>query len=321
MFELGFAVDGFTPAADIVSQAQAAEAGGADTLWVATHLFQRDSIALAASALAVTTELKVALMAISPYAMHPVHAAMSAATLDELYPGRLVLCLGVGAPTDLQSAGIKKPRPLQVLHEAIVVCRSLFSGEEVSFKGDVFRVQNRRLANGNRNIPIVLAASGPKMLELAGAQADGVILSGATSTPFVKHCLGHVGVAEDSGPIRKYGIVYAPLDIGDERRRNMLRRTLGFMLRGEHHARNIECGGAVLDQAALREAFQTEDWGRVEDLISDDILQRHTAFGNKGHARARVEEYHTAGLDQVIINGITDAHEIAYTLEALKPRA
>ena len=60
MSELGLAIDGFTPATDIAGQAKAAEEGGAQTLWIATHLFQRDPVALASAALAATKTLKVA---------------------------------------------------------------------------------------------------------------------------------------------------------------------------------------------------------------------------------------------------------------------
>ena len=193
MFELGLAIDGFTPAGDIAEQARAAEAGGAETIWIATHLFLRDPVALGAVALAATRTLKVALMAVSPYAMHPVHAAMGAATLDELYPGRVILCLGVGAPADLVAAGIERPRPLATLREAIGICRALFAGETLDHAGEIFRVSQRRLVNAPREIPIVLAASGPKMLELAGSDADGVIISAATSAPFVGWCLDRVG--------------------------------------------------------------------------------------------------------------------------------
>ena len=62
-------------------------------------------------------------MAISPYAVHPVYAAMAAATLDEYFPGRVALCLGVGAPKDLEAAGIATPQPVDTLREAIAVTR------------------------------------------------------------------------------------------------------------------------------------------------------------------------------------------------------
>ena len=80
MAEFGISIDGFTPAAAIADQARAAEDGGAMTLWIATHLYLRDPVALAATALSATERIKVALMAMSPYSIHPVYAAMAAAT-------------------------------------------------------------------------------------------------------------------------------------------------------------------------------------------------------------------------------------------------
>ena len=95
-----------------------ADAAGASTLWIASHLFQKEPIAVAALALAASQRIKVALMAMSPYSMHPVHATMAAATLDEYFPGRVQLCFGVGAPRDLEAAGIEAPQPLKTLREA-----------------------------------------------------------------------------------------------------------------------------------------------------------------------------------------------------------
>ena len=318
MFELGLAIDGFTPASDIAEQARAAEAGGVDTLWIATHLFLRDPVALGAAALAATRTLKVALMAISPYAMHPVHAAMGAATLAELYPGRVVLCLGVGAPGDQDAAGIERPRPLATLREAIAVCRALFAGDTIDHRGDVFTVTQRRLVNAPCDVPIVLAASGPKMLALAGSDADGVIISGAASAPFVESCLTRVADGAQGRKIQNSGIVYTGIE--GEATVGSLRRTLGFILRGGHHAENVAMGGAVLDQQALREAYTAEDWEAVDRLISDDVLARHAACGDAAHVRTRLDAYHRAGLDHVIVSGITDPAEITATLSAITAR-
>src|ERR1700757_4117990 len=115
MADIGIAIDGRAPISDIPAQARAAEQGGAGTLWIACHLFLRDPITMAVLALGATERIKVALMAMSPYSMHPVLIAMAAAALDEMYPGRVILCLGVGAPADLTAAGIDAPRPLKTI--------------------------------------------------------------------------------------------------------------------------------------------------------------------------------------------------------------
>src|SRR5262245_59972930 len=213
MAELGIALDGRAPIGDIAAQAQAAEEGGATTLWIACHLFLRDPVTTAALALAATKRIKIALMAMSPYSTHPVYIAMAAASLDEAYPGRVILCLGAGAPADLKAAGIDSPRPLVAIGEAVKVCRQLFAGEMVDVQGQMFKVSGRRLANGSRAIPIVIAASRPNMLKLAGRQSDGVLISAATSPPFVKACLDQAGAG------RKSCIVYTKLGSLDTIRR------------------------------------------------------------------------------------------------------
>jgi len=305
MAELGIAMDGRAPIASIAVQAQAAEEGGASTLWIACHLFLRDPVTTAALALAATKKIRIALMAMSPYSTHPVYIAMAAASLDEMYPGRVILCLGAGAPADLEAAGIDSPKPLVAIGEAVKICRQLFAGEMADFHGQMFAVEGRRLVNGGRTIPIVLAASRPNMLRLAGRQTDGVLISAATSPPFVKACLDQVGAG------RKSCIVYTRLGPIDT-----VRRPIGFVLRGAHHAENIRLGGASLDQQALASAYAAENWSEVDRLVSDDVVRRHAACGTPAEVKAKLEEYRSIGLDEVIIGGMEDASSIAQSLKA-----
>jgi 5,10-methylenetetrahydromethanopterin reductase len=306
MAEIGIALDGRAPLSEIEAQAQAAEEGGASTLWIACHLFLRDPVTTAALALAATRKIKVALMAMSPYSAHPVYIAMAAASLDEKYPGRVILCLGAGAPADLKAAGIDSPKPLVAIGEAVKICRSLFAGEMTDFQGQMFKVAGRRLVNGGHPIPIVIAASRPNMLRLAGRQTDGVLISAATSPPFVKACLDQVGAG------RKSCIVYTKLGSLDP-----IRRPIGFVLRGGHHAENIRLGGASLDQQALSAAYAAENWSEVDRLVSDDVVRRHTACGTPQQVRDKLEEYRAIGLDEMVLGGLDDAASIADTLEAI----
>jgi 5,10-methylenetetrahydromethanopterin reductase len=306
MADIGLSMDGRVPLKEIAAQAQAAEAGGATTLWIACHLFLRDPVTTAALALAATRKIKIALMALSPYSTHPVYIAMAAASLDEMYPGRVILCLGAGAPADLAAAGIDSPKPLVAIGEAVKICRQLFAGEMADFHGQMFTVAGRRLVNGGRTIPIVLAASRPNMLRLAGRQTDGVLISAATSPPFVKACLDQAGGGHASC------IVYTKLGSLDP-----IRRPIGFVLRGAHHAENIRLGGASLDQPALTAAYAAEDWSEVDRLVSDDVVRRHTACGTPQQVRDRLDEYRAIGLDEVVLGGIDDAASIAATLKAI----
>jgi 5,10-methylenetetrahydromethanopterin reductase len=295
-----------------------AESAGASTLWIASHLFQKEPITVAALALAASRRINVALMAMSPYSVHPVYAAMAAATLDEYFPGRVQLCFGVGAPRDLEAAGIAAPQPVKTLRESIELARALLAGDAVTYAGERFRVQGRRLATGARSVPIVLAASGPQMLELAGTAADGVLISAATAPAFIRWTLDHVrrGEAKSGRTIRKVGLVYAAVDKAGAAARDRVRRMLAFVLRGAHHARNLELAGSALDQAALADAYAREDWAIVDCLMTDDVVGRHAAAGTPEEVRAAFASYRAVGLDEIVIAGAASSDGLRWILEA-----
>jgi 5,10-methylenetetrahydromethanopterin reductase len=305
MAELGVSIDGRTPIADIPALARAAEAGGASTLWIACHLFLRDPIATATLALSATRHIKAALMAMSPYSVHPVYISMAAATLDEMFPGRVILSLGAGAPADLAAAGITADKPLRTIGETLARCRALFGGEAVG---------RRRLANAPRDIPIVLAASRENMLRLAGREADGVLISAATAPAFVRTCLDVA--ASTRKEFRRVAIVYVRVAASEKAAMDAVRRPIGFVLRGAHHAQNIRLSGAKLDQAALARAYAAEDWDTVARLVDDDVVRRHAACGTPAQVRQKLAEYRAIGLDEIVIGGIDDADGVAAALAA-----
>jgi 5,10-methylenetetrahydromethanopterin reductase len=253
----------------------------------------------------------------SPYSAHPVLIAMAAATLDEMFPGRVILCLGVGAPADLAAAGIASPKPLATVGEALALCRALLAGEPVE-AGKIFPAPGRRLVNAPRNIPIALAASRQHMLRLAGRAADGVLISAATAPAFVRACLDTAGSDAGGRTFRKLAIVYTRLAATELLAMDALRRPLGFVLRGAHHAENIRLSGAPLDQAALAAAYAAEDFAEVERLIGDEVVRRHAACGTPADVRARLDQYRAIGLDEIVIGGIDDAAGIAAALAAAR---
>jgi len=316
---LGVSFEGGESAAELPHLARQADAAGADIIWLANHLFQRDPMVQAAMALSATKRISAALMALSPYTMHPVQMAMAAATLNEHFPGRAVLCLGAGAPGDLDAAGVARPKPLATLDESIDIAQALLAGETVRHQGERFQVSGRALETGPQDVPIVLAATGPHMLQLAGRRADGVLLSAATSVEFVDWSLAQVAEAAeaaDARPVRRIGLVFASVDADEGRAYGRLKRLLAFILRGAHHQANIQMGGAELDQAALYDAVAANDWDRATALVSDEVVARHSVSGTPAQVRARLQAYRRAGLDEVVVAGLRGRDMLAETLAA-----
>jgi 5,10-methylenetetrahydromethanopterin reductase len=109
--------------------------------------------------------------------------ATAMATLDELSNGRAVLGLGAGG-TNHRALGIERTAPATVLRQSIQLIRDLWGGATVSIEGNVVRAREARLdfSPPRGPLPIYLGTRGPRMLELAGELADGVIV-GNVATP------------------------------------------------------------------------------------------------------------------------------------------
>lgn len=123
--------------------------------------------------LQATTRLELESLVTDPFVRHPALTAAAHATMDTLSNGRVVLGLGAGVeqPTFW---GYETPHPLTAVREAVDVCRRMFRGEEVTFEGRVIRVEKAKLdfRPYRPDLPVLIAARGPRMLELAGEVAD-----------------------------------------------------------------------------------------------------------------------------------------------------
>jgi 5,10-methylenetetrahydromethanopterin reductase len=160
-------------------------------------------------------------------------------------------------------------------------------------------------------VPLVLAAARPRTLELAGALADGVVLSSASSVEFVRASLAHVARGGEGRALRRAGLVYLSVADREADALGRFRRQLAITLRSPHHAENLRLAGAALDQEAASRAVAREDWAAVEALVGDDLVRRHTASGTPEQVRARLQAYRAAGLDEVVLGGLYAPEETA----------
>ncbi len=312
----GLSFDAMSPVQDTVAEARAAEAAGAQSLWVASHLFFRDPFGLSMAILQGTQRAVVLPMAVSPYAMHPLHAAMAAATLDEVAPRRVGLCLGSGNPVDLAEAGRIRDRPVRTMREAVEVCRRLLAGEALTFEGEVFRMRGRRMhPTPSAPIPIYLTAMGEQMFALGGAVADGVVLSAGCSVEFVRHARRLVDRGANRRNVTLAGLVLTALSDDEGAALERHRRRLGFLLRGRHHEPNLRLAGTAVNREALIRAVGADDWEAARAMISHEVVRAHTASGTAAHCRRRFQAYREAGLDALVLTGITDPAEMRQAMQ------
>ena len=106
----------------------------------------------------------------NPFTRHASVLAGAIQTVEELAPGRVRFVIGTGY-TSASTIG-RKPATLAEMRACITTVRTLLEGKAMDFDGTPGKLA---YASGRR-IPIVMAASGPKAIELAGEIADGVLL-------------------------------------------------------------------------------------------------------------------------------------------------
>ncbi len=106
----------------------------------------------------------------NPVTRHPMVLAALANTLQEIAPGRVKLTIGPGF---LAVRSIGRPRAsVGAMREAMLSIRRLLRGEELEFGPNVTRIRNL----SDTPVPVFMTAAGPRMVELAGEVADGVLL-------------------------------------------------------------------------------------------------------------------------------------------------
>ena len=154
---------------------------GYQTLWYADERFYRDPYVGLALIAMNSRGMRFGTCATDPYSRHPALTAVAMASVAELAPGNAILGIAAGG-SGFQALGIERKKPISALREAITLIRRLWNGEEVTVEGKVVSCKGLSLSFGvPPEIPIVLAATGPQLISLAGEIADGVIVGDYSS--------------------------------------------------------------------------------------------------------------------------------------------
>src|SRR5213596_2364957 len=162
-----------------------AERFGFDSIWTA-EAYGSDAFTPLAWWGSQTTRIKLGTAIAQMSARTPAATAMAAMTLDHLSGGRFNLGIGASGPQVVEGwYGQPYPHPLERTREYIHIMRTIFAREEpVSFEGKHYQMPHRNgLGLGKAlkstvhplrsDIPIYLAAEGPKNVALAAEIADG----------------------------------------------------------------------------------------------------------------------------------------------------
>ncbi len=193
-FGLLLPLGGFATPQSISGRAVEAEAAGFDSAWVIEDYYSWEAFGSLGYVAAVTEKIDLGISVTTPYVRSAPLLASSAATLDQFSNGRLILGMGRSSGTMLGQIGIEDRKPFATMREYTEAMRLLWRGGEMSYDGQVVKIDRivPDVVPVNGSVPVVIGAIGPKMLELAGEIADGVVLTGFSPPAYVKWAVERV---------------------------------------------------------------------------------------------------------------------------------
>lgn len=222
------------PFAELTELAVTAEAAGFDQLWVSHDLLLRSAPVLLGGLAMQTTTLELGIGIVNPYSIHPAELAMIAASLQEVSEGRFRLGLSAGAAEFLGWVGLERDLPLTRTREALRAIRALVEGgrpADVEGAGQGWSDQ-AHLRTPPTHVPIHVGAMSPRMLEFAGAEADGVLplLFPPEHFPVARdHVVaGAEAVGRDPESVDMAACVWASVDDDGERADRALAEKLAY---------------------------------------------------------------------------------------------
>jgi 5,10-methylenetetrahydromethanopterin reductase len=283
--------------------ARVAEDAGFGHAWIGdSHLIWREAyVTLAAAALA-TRRIVLGTGVTNVLTRDPAVVASAVATLHEACPGRVILGVGLG-DSAVETMG-RKPARLADFAQAVGRMRDLLAGRDVTLPTGTIRLKH---APGP-GVPIYVAASGPRMLELAGRLADGVIVLVGVDESRVRQALAVVTAgarAAGRDPAALDLVLWVPCAVADDGAAardavkahvaRALNRPLPFAL-DERERGVVE---------AIRRSYDyyghMEPGSRQARVVPDWLVDRFAIAGAPAECRAAVDRLAGTGVRQVAI--------------------
>ena len=181
-FDFGVGLFPTEPLQKMIHLAKVAEESGYSHVWVGdSHLIWREAYVNMTAMMLHTSKMKFGTGVTNPLTRHPSVLASAYATLEEYAPGRMIVGIGLG-DSSVETMGLK-PSTLANFESSLAQMRELFAGKEAQLPSGKIHL----LHPCKGKVPIYVAASGPKMLELSGRIADGIIVLVGVADEYIAH--------------------------------------------------------------------------------------------------------------------------------------
>ena len=301
-FEFGVGLFPTEALPQMIQLAKVTEQLGYSNIWVGdSHLIWREAyVNMAAMALS-TTRVKLGTGVTNPLTRHPSVVASAYATLEEYAPGRTIVGIGLG-DSSVETMGMK-PAKLSYFEKTMVQMRQLLDGQEVQLETGKIHL----LHPCKNKVPIYIAASGPKMLELSGRIADGIIVLVGVADEYIAHARERIAAGAKAVGRKVEDIklvLWVPCAVSDSAPAKDAVKA--------HVARVVAHPlPYVLDpteQKVLEEIRKTYDYYHHMDqqanhaeVIPDWLVDKFAIAGTVAECRTQIERIRKSGIQQIAI--------------------
>ena len=318
-----------TARGEMVTWAQVAEAHGYESVWV-PEAWGRDAFTLATQIAVLTKRIKVATGIVTVYSRTPAMLAQTAASLDEISNGRVILGLGTSGPIVIENwHGVKFERPIQRTREYVEIIRLALSGARVNYDGEIFHLRNFRLPFRpvQERIPIYIASLGPRNLELTGELADGwlpVFVSPRHMPVFTERlAAGAKRAGRDVAEVDVAAYILALVTEDVAAAKALIRQHIAYYVGGMGTFYNnlVRRYGFEAEAAVVKEAWAKGDRKTAAANISDTLVDAVAIVGTVEESRRKLAEYRAAGITHPVLAFPHEAtgEMIRQTIAALAP--
>ena len=314
MDRVGLYFTASTHLADEMLYARLAERFGFTSIWQGETRTERDSTISIAAMASVTGKIGLGTGVLHTWTRNVVTLATTFSTLDELSGGRARLGIGALWEPMASKIGIERKNPLNAVREYVQVLRSLFKGEEVNFSGQFVKVSGIRLERVPQKVPVYVGATGPKMAELSGEVADGILLNYLVSPEYNRETLKHIETGakrarrepgRDRQAAAAGGLLFEGPGKGTQEGKGNGRQYLAME---PHIAIASGVSQNVVDE--IREI--TGGWPTTKQkleqatpLVEDQTTRKLMAVGDEDECRSKVMEYVRAGCTEPLLFAVT----------------
>ena len=281
--------------------AKLAEQAGFENIWITDHYNNRDVWSTLAVLSLLTNKIKLGTGVTNPYTRNVAIIASSIASINELSGGRAILGIGPGDKATFDKMGIDWDKPLSRVREAVLAIRAFLAKEQVNQAG----FKGAQLSFSGERIPIYIGAQGPKMLELAGAIADGVLINASHPEDF-KFAVPMIRAgAEKAGrkPEDVQVCAYASFSADKDQAKAVAaaKIVVAFIVAGSP-ANVLERHGIAPEEAgSISNALAKYDFKSAMAAVTPKMIEAFSVSGTPQDCRGRVDELLKTGVTQIVV--------------------